>query len=329
MQRSLHILASGMAATLLLLTLTGYAGHWHPAFEVIANFRLHLAVLAGILGTVLGLVRLRHGAGLALLATLIAAAGLGPVFDPVKRPGDGRPLTLLYANLWDRNPQPKALAAMLRAAGADILITSETPRTVVEGAGGLSTAYPYHLVHSGTGEVLRTAIWSKYPLHNGELYLNNTVAPTGAAAIADLGGGATLGLIGAHFSRPFEGLHRTQIEALGPMAQKLAAQKLTAQKLTAQKPDRPLIIAGDFNASPWIPAVARAAEVTNTRILGGYRITWKGDYQTPLGPLTEPWGHQIDQMLLSSGIGVETVETLALPGSDHLGLLVRLRIPPP
>ena len=167
--------------------------------------------------------------------------------------------------------------------------------------------------------MLRTAIWSKYPLHQGQLYLNNTVAPTGAAAIADLGGGISLGLIGAHFSRPFEGVHRAQIEALGPMAQKLATQK----------PDRPLIVAGDFNASPWLPAVARAAEVTNTRILGGYRVTWKGHYKTPFGQLTEPWGHQIDQILLSAGIGVETVETLALPGSDHRGLWVRLRIPPP
>jgi endonuclease/exonuclease/phosphatase (EEP) superfamily protein YafD len=278
-----------MAAVLLGLTLAGYAGRWHPALEVIANFRLHLAVLAGFLSIVLALTRLRRSAGFALLTTLIATSGLGPVFDPVVRPGpenaaEGRPLTLLYANLWDRNPQPQALATMLRAANADILITSETPRAVVEGADGLNATYPYRLVHSGTGTVLRTAIWSKYPLGDGTLSLNNNVAPTGAAANADLGDGTILGLIGAHFSRPFEGLHRTQVEALGPMAQKLAAQR----------PDRPLIVAGDFNASPWIPAVARAAEVTNTRILGGYRVTWKGHYLTPLGPLTEPWGHQID-----------------------------------
>jgi endonuclease/exonuclease/phosphatase (EEP) superfamily protein YafD len=201
---------------------------------------------------------------------------------------------------------------MLRAIDADILITSETPRAVAEGAAGLRAAYPYRLVSSGAGEALRTAIWSKFPLSDGELYLNNTVAPTGAATIADLGDGTTLGLIGAHFSRPFERLHQVQAEALGPMAVRLG---------------HPLIVAGDFNASPWSWVVARAAEVTGTRILGGYRVTWKGHYRTPLGPLPEPWGHQIDQMLLSGGIGVETVETVDLPGSDHLGLLLRLRIP--
>jgi len=313
MQRTLATLAFGAAAGLFVLTLAGYAGRWDPALEAIANFRLHLAVLAGVLGMVLGLARLRRSAGLAMLTTLIAAAGLGPFFDPAERPGEGRPLTLLYANLRDRNPQPDALAAMLRAIDADILITSETTRAVVEGAGGLRATYPYRLVSSGSGEALRTAIWSKYPLSDGVLYLNNTVAPTGAAALADLGGGTTLGLIGAHFSRPFERLHQTQAEALGPMAARLG---------------HPLIVAGDFNAAPWSWVVARAAEVTGTDVLGGYRITWKGRYRTPLGPLPEPWGHQIDQMLLSSGIGVETVETLDLPGSDHLGLLLRLRIPP-
>jgi len=314
MQRTLAVLAFGATALLFVLTLAGYAGHWGPAFEVIANFRLHLAVLAGALGMVLGLARLRRSAGLALLTMLIAAAGLGPFYDPVGPPGDGRLLTVLYANLWDRNPEPAALAAMLRAIDADILITSETTRAVVEGAGGLRAAYPYRLVSSGAGEALRTAIWSKYPLSDGELYLNNTVAPTAAAAIADLGGGTTLSLIGAHFSRPFERLHQIQAEALGPMASRLGP---------------PLIVAGDFNAAPWSWVVARAAEVTGTDVLGGYRVTWKGRYRTPLGPLPEPWGHQIDQILLSGGIGLVSVETLDLPGSDHLALFVRLRIPAP
>jgi endonuclease/exonuclease/phosphatase family metal-dependent hydrolase len=58
-------------------------------------------------------------------------------------------------------------------------------------------------------------------------------------------------------------------------------------------------------------------------------VTWKGRYRTPLGKLPEPLGHQIDQILLSSGIGVVSVETLDLPGSDHFGLLLHLRIPAP
>ena len=312
----LRILAFTAVASLLGLTLAGYAGLLAPVFESIANFRLHLAALTGVLAAFLTLIRFYRSAGIALLTALIAASGLGPVFEQVERPAnsltEGHALTLLYANIRAENPQPEALVAMLRAADADILITSETSSAVAEWI-----AYPYNLVHSKTPGALRTAIWSKFPLRDGTLYLNNTVAPTGASANVDLGGGLTLGLIGAHFSRPFEGLHLTQIEALGPIARELAAQN----------PEQPLIVAGDFNASPWSRAVARAAEVTGARILGGYRVTWKGHYQTPFGQLPEPWGHQIDQMLLSPDIGVDMVETLALPGSDHLGLFVSLRIP--
>ena len=100
MQRSLHILASGLAAALLLLTLAGYAGRWSAVFEITSAFRLHLAVVAGGFGIVLGLLKLRRGAGLALLAALIAAAGLGPVLTGPPPLGagvaeDGRPLTVI------------------------------------------------------------------------------------------------------------------------------------------------------------------------------------------------------------------------------------------
>jgi endonuclease/exonuclease/phosphatase (EEP) superfamily protein YafD len=308
-----------LAATLDLATLAGYADYFGPAMEVLANFRLHLAVMAGALGVISGLARLWRSAGLALLTALIAVAGLGPVFETAQYPGTppsegDHVLTLLYANLRATNPDPASLKAMLRRVDADILITSETTRPMVEGPDGLRATYPYRFIRTGPGAVMRTGIWSKFPLRDGELFLNNTVAPTAAASSADLGGGLMLGLIGAHFSRPFEPVQKRQFESLGPIAEKLA---------------RPLIVAGDFNAAPWSWAVTRAAEVTGTRVLGGYRVTWKGDYPTPLGPVPELWGHQIDNLLLSEEIGVETVETLFLPGSDHLGVFVRLRIPGP
>jgi endonuclease/exonuclease/phosphatase (EEP) superfamily protein YafD len=324
MRRTLGTLATGLAGLLLIAVLAGYAGRWSPAFEIASAFRLHLAMLAGATGLALGLVRLWRSAGLAVLAALIAAAGLGPVLAPAGPAGaeaaqGGHQLTVLYANLWDRNPRPQELAAALRALDADILITSETMGSAANGIGGLRAHYPFRQAGPVAEAVLRTAIWSKYPLQGGHLYLDNTVAPTAASAVADLGGGLRLGLIGAHFSRPHEGLRQVQADALGPMA----------AELRRTEPARPLIVAGDFNAPPWSWVVTRAAEVTGTRILGGYRITWKGTYPTPFGPVSAPWGQQIDHMLLSSEIIVESVETLALPGSDHRGLFARLRITGP
>lgn len=322
MRRQFGALASGLAGLLLIAVLAGYAGRWSPLFEIASAFRLHLGLLAGAAGLAFGLVTRWRSFGLAILAALIAAAGLGPVYAPVQPPGaqaanGGRPLTVLYANLWEYNRQPQAIGAALRAVDADILITSETTLTVAGSIGHLREHYPFRQIDPTAQVNLRTAIWSKYPLSGGKLYLNNNVAPTAASTVADLGGGLRLGLIGAHFSRPTEGLRQVQAAALGPMA----------AELRQTQPALPLIIAGDFNAPPWSWVVTHAVEVTGTRIIGGHRITWKGEYPTPFGLIPAPWGLQIDHMLISDGIIIDTVETLELPGSDHRGLLVHLRIP--
>jgi endonuclease/exonuclease/phosphatase (EEP) superfamily protein YafD len=307
-----------LAALLLIGIAAGYGEMRHPALAALANFRLHLGLLAAGLGVLAGILSLRQTSGLAFAAMLLAAWGLGPVLDRIQdgtaRPGHGRQITLLYANLWNRNAEPARLRAALIATDADILITSETMRAVTDGAEGLRAHYPYRLVSTRAGPVLRTAIWSKFPLRDTSLTLDNNVAPTGAAATADLGGGLRLGVIGGHFSRPSEGLQRAQADGLGTMAAGIA---------------RPLVVAADFNAAPWTWVVRRAAEVTGTRIAGGHRITWKGSYETPFGPLPEPWGHQIDQVLATPDLGIEEVTAIDLPGSDHRGIFVRLLVSPP
>jgi endonuclease/exonuclease/phosphatase (EEP) superfamily protein YafD len=309
---------TALAALLLLATAAGYFERWHPLLSIANAFRLHLGVLGAALGIVAGILLLRRAAGLAFLAALLAAVGLGPVYDPVRdsaaAPEDGRVITLLYANLWNRNWAPARLRAALGAIDADILITSETTRRLAGGSDGPWGQYPYHVARREEDRPLRTAIWLKYPLLRGSLYLDNTVAPTGAAAVADLGDGLHLGLIGVHLSRAHEGLRTIQVEALGPISAGLS---------------RPLVVAGDFNAPPWSWVVSRAAEVTGTRVVGGYRITWKGDYPTPIGGVPAPWGHQIDHVLVSAGIAVEEIAVVPLPGSDHRGLLLRLRVAPP
>jgi len=300
-----------LAVAVALALAAGFGGGLWPALDMVAAFRVHVALLAGAVAMLCLAGRDWPAAGLAVVTAALAVAALGPARAPALVPGEGRSVTLLFANVKATNREPEALAAALIAARADILATAETPRAVAE---ALNATYPYSLVSEIPPETARTALWSRFPIRDGALYLDNTVAPTGASAVIDLGEGATLGLIAGHFSRPSEAELAVQIEALGPMAAALP---------------RPLAVIGDFNAAPWSHAVRRAAEVTGTRILGGYRITWRGWYRTPVGWILEPWGHQIDQALVSEGLGVASVETLPLPGSDHRGLMLELRVPPP
>lgn len=306
-------LGCAFATALLLAVLAGYGDAWHPSFAVAADFRLHLAIIAAALGLLAALLAQPLASVTAFVAAFVGAVGLGPVYTQVERPGEGRAVTLLYANLWNENPAPDRLRAALRIIDADILITSETTATVARSADGLRAHYPHRLAGAAGGTTLRTAIWSKFPLRRGELYLDNTRAPTGAAAVVDLGDGLRLSVIGVHFSRAHEGLRQVQADALGPIAGSLPL---------------PVVIAGDFNSAVWSWVVSRAAAVTGTRIVGGYRTTWQGSYPTPLGRVPAPWGHQIDHVLVSRGVEVATISTVPLPGSDHRGVLVRLRIAP-
>lgn len=302
---------AALAGATALGIVAGFGGGWWPLLDLVAAFRLHLGVLAVLLALVAALGRhwrlAAVGAGLALLA----GASLGPALEAPGPTGSGRPLTVLYGNVNDTNAIPGALAAAVIAREADVLVTSETSRDL---AGRLARHYPHRLVAETGGGARRTAIWSRFPLRETRLYPDNTVAPTGASAVVDLGRGLAVGLIGGHFSRPTEAVQPAQVAALRGIAAGLP---------------RPLLVVGDFNAAPWTATLARAARLTETRIAGGYRVTWRGAYETPLGSLPEPWGHQIDHVLVSEEIGVEAIETVPLPGSDHAGLLARLRVPVP
>ena len=293
---------------LLLLVGAGFLEEVGPLLETLANFRLHLALASAGL-VLLALLRGAYRATLLpALALAAALAGLGPVWSPAERPGEGVHLVLLYANLRDANPDQAGLAEELARSGADVVITSETRP---EAAAVLGRRYPHRVVAQGRRS-LRTALWSRLPLAEGALHLDNTVAPTGASARVLLPGGRSLGVIGVHFSRAPEGLHMRQAAALGAIAAKLG---------------EPLVIVGDFNAEPWTRVVRAAAKASRTTVTGGWRATWRGAYPTPLGPVPALLGHQIDQVLVSEGLGVERIGTIALPGSDHRGLLVELRVP--
>jgi len=290
----------------------GFLGAQGEIFDAIGNFRLHLSGLALGLLAIAAVLRHRSAALVAALAAGAGLAGLGPVWQPALRPGGTEPVTVLFANLSDRNTRPAAMRAALHAAEADILVTAETRRRLVEGATALTETYPHRLM-ADSGVTHRVAIWSRYPLSRRKLHLNDNVGPTGASAAVTLPSGRRFGLIGVHLARPVVRFQHRQARAMGAIADRLP---------------EPLVILGDFNAAPWSQAVRLAAQTTGTRPVGGHRVTWRGAY--PLGgvAIPEPYGQQIDHALLGPGIGVAGVETRAIPGSDHRGLLVRLRMPP-
>lgn len=84
----------------------------------------------------------------------------------------------------------------------------------------------------------------------------------------------------------------------------------------------PTVLAGDFNATPWTPALHRAVEA------GGLALArpdhgWYGSWPSPAGDLGIP----IDQVLHGAGVTVEDFVVLDIPGSDHRAVKVGLALP--
>ena len=297
------------AKVALLLAAIGYGGAYSWVLDYIDAFRLHVVFGAGFLVVAALSLRLWRSALISMAAAVLAAAGLGPALqEPVSTsPATGPEFVLVYANVYDQNATPLEAAEALLTAGADVLVTSETLPAI---GAELRNAYPFAVTRDVESDTLRTAIWSRLPLSDGRTHLNNTVAPTAADAIIQIGA-TGVHLTGVHFARAIEGLRAAETEGLARIAGGMT---------------RPRIIIGDFNAESWSWVVTRSADLTGTQVLGGHRITWSGEYPTPGKRLPSLWGHGIDHMLHSPEILVREVDTLVLPGSDHRALRVRVQL---
>ena len=282
--------------------------------DLLAHFRLHLALLAAAAGVgsfVLGAPR----AGLAaIVAAALGVAGLGPALAPAQRaaaPGPVREVAIALANVNFFNREKPAAARALLARDADLLLTLETPVEWRRRAHGFTRRYP-RVVNGGRWVTTGNWMWTDLPVLAGDMGPFSTERPSLVWARLDLGAEAALDVLGLHFRRPVFEAQETQLAGLEAAPPALG---------------RPLVVLGDFNAAPWSAAVGRVARRFGVEPVGGLRLTWRSVKASALGPLGALLSLPIDHVLVSPGIGVRSIETFAIPGSDHRGVLVRLAVP--
>lgn len=307
----------GVAAIALgvvsLAILSGYLGALWPPLEALSHVRLHLAAIATALAVV-GAAQGRRS--LALAALLCAAAGvigLGPALGGAAREagvGGGVPVTLAVANVFRDNVAPQDAARAIAALDADIVVLVEAgPGYLTENA-TLRRSHPWMAVRAGFPDEPQVAVLSRFPILEDRSRPPQPYLPARISTRIDLGAGAALDVAGLHLGRPMNGYRRDDLAALPGVAARWRP---------------PLVVAGDFNATPWSATVSAVARITGTRIVGGLRPTW-------LPAAAPDWlrriaGLPIDHILASPEIGVDWARGFAIPGSDHRGVLVRLRVP--
>ena len=311
--RFLRMTAALAGAALLMAVGLGYGGWLFYDLDLLAHFRMHLLGLSGAVALVSLLIRARSGLMRSLAAAVLAAAGLVPLWEAPPPAGEGMPVTVMTANLYYHNPRPAAMRQALADAGADILLTLETNRSAIEGEPALAELYPHRVSYEVAGPDLMAVLWSKFPVLRAETvpHLPDEV-PTAVRAVVEVAPGRTLSVLGLHLSHVSLGSQGAEVESLDEIAADLP---------------RPLVVMGDFNATAWSWGVRRAEELTGTRRVSGVIRTWDGAYPTPFVRLVEPFGIPIDHVLVSPGLGVESIRTVNIPGSDHDAVRAVLRVP--
>ena len=91
---------------------------------------------------------------------------------------------------------------------------------------------------------------------------------------------------------------------------------------------RPVILAGDFNATPWSHALSQITQATDTHVVGGLRLTYHLDLKRwrrfKYIPLDFRIGLPIDHVLTSPKLNVHTILKEKFVGSDHFPIVAKM-----
>jgi endonuclease/exonuclease/phosphatase (EEP) superfamily protein YafD len=310
---ALNLILQLAAAGLVLATVCALAArHWW-AFDLFSHFRLQYVIAAGSLcvaalairayptAAVLAVVALLHGwaiRDLWLGGTAVAAPG-------------GLPLRVVSANVWSANPTPEEALAFVRASDADVLVLVDARqrrwRQVLSELGAL---YPYRAPQAWRAGAT-VVLFSRFPVVREEV-----VRPPRSGRpylVAELAvRGQPLVVVGAHPSSP---------SARAPGDSRRRNHELDHIAALVRDTDRPVIVAGDFNATPWSPHfrdLVAAGGLRNASEGHGYIATWP----TWFWPAQIP----IDHVLLKGALAVTTVRRGPAVGSDHYPLIADLRL---
>lgn len=293
----------------------GFLGALWPPLDGFSHARLHLAAGAGVVALISAAMRRRRMALAALLCAAVAAAGLAPALRGAARegrPGDVVAVTVAAANVYRANATPEAAAAAIDALDADIVILVEAGPAYLAESATLRRSHPHVAARARNSQEPQAMVLSRFPILEDRSLPRRPHAPMRISVRIDLGDGAALDVAGLHLGRSVGGV---------------ATDDLAMLPIVAARWAPPMVIVGDFNATPWSRSVAAVARITGTEIVGGLRPTWL--------PATAPdWlrrivGLPIDNVLVSPEIGVAWARGFAVPGSDHRGILVRLNAPRP
>lgn len=234
-------------------------------------------------------------------------------YEPVPDKSD---LTLVHINLWGgRNIDRESLFKQMAPEDPDVVVVSELEgswyRTL---AARLGHKYPYvssHPYNAGVG------IYSKYPILKPELRFESEKHRARLLCQLDIKGHKPVGLMLVHPCVPI--MSKSRFDSRNKELTELYPSEIKTLG------DEQILI-GDLNCTPWSPYFDKLLDnghLKDSERGFGYTPSWptKMFLFIPLRPFLP-----IDHVLVSQGIVVKERRLLGEVGSDHLPVLVKLKL---
>jgi endonuclease/exonuclease/phosphatase (EEP) superfamily protein YafD len=304
---SLLVTLAGIAAALGVLPL-GARLWW--VFDLTTNFRLQYLGIAGVLLVLLALRRKWPTAGVLLVISALNAWPVLPYLPQPSAVADSRPATapfkVMTVNVSFRRFSARRFREIVENAAPDVLLVVEFTPQAEQTLADIDKLYAYQLKAPAEGPY-GVALWSRFPLEHAYTF---PLGPSqGLEARVQLPDGAFT-LLGSHLMSPT--LPR-RFEQRNEQLDMLAARRATVTG--------PIVIAGDFNVTPYSPYYSDWLEdthLTDSRYGRTLSTSW---------PAVLPiLGIPIDHVAVSKDVIVLAHRRLPAFGSDHWGIMAELAL---
>lgn len=300
---------------LLLLTAALVAAQLAPlgaklwwVIELTTHFRMQYLAAALVLLAPLLLRRLYRAAAALGLASLVSLAAIAP-YLPLGSPAvaaSGTPIRVMTVNISFRQFSARRLREIIRDERPDVLLTQElTPYAHGELA-VLDGEFPYRYRLPADG-AYGIGLWSRFELERvGPFALGRLPAIEARVRTPE----GTFTVLGVHLSAPTS---PRRAESRGIELSELAARSAAVSG--------PLLVAGDFNVTPYSPYFVdwlEASGLTDSRRGRTPSVSW---------PTTLPIaGIPIDHVAVNDGFAILSHRRLPNFESDHFGVLVEVAL---
>jgi endonuclease/exonuclease/phosphatase family metal-dependent hydrolase len=220
-------------------------------------------------------------------------------------------LTVMTANILYGQGDADALVREVRERGVDVLVVEELTPDAVQRlrVAGLEQLLPTPVLMAAAGAA-GTGLWSRLPASALPVVTGTTFAMPRARV--ELPGGASVTVTAVHPYSPVDDAAILKWDA-----------DMTALRQTVGETTGPQVVTGDFNATrdhaPFRQLLD--AGLTDAADAQGWRawpgMTWPANRAFP--PVM-----RLDHVLVSAGFGVQDLDVVEIPGTDHRAVVARL-----